>query len=360
MIAIEEFVIDKMSSYVAGGMKPENAARFTRGELLSIYRGDHYGRDVAGKPQKTPPPENLDLETAMRKCDTAIAEIISSTVPVEKPRSVYRSSEAIKRALAVGVGIKPFFAKSGDNDPDAYTTDRQQIAAMWSEGQRRFKAFVRSRFLALDIDRKPGKPDGLEAFYRIFPKQTLPAELQELPRSFPCYVQTPSGGFHLYFKYEGPEVNLRELATGIEIKEWQITCPGSRKECGEYILHGELDKAPPLYGLIIDAIEETKRRKEQEKQEKAERSKPRTKAAADRPAQFTQQPRITLDDLAREAASAYSGHHDRQVSFSGRACRCKFSGAETLLYVKSRSDIFGNDSDTENTVMSVYRDYGAA
>jgi hypothetical protein len=48
------------------------------------------------------------------------------------------------------------------------------------------------------------------------------------------------------------------------------------------------------------------------------------------------------------------------VSFAGRACRCKFSGADTLLYVKSRSDIFGNGSDTENTIMSVYRDYGAS
>jgi hypothetical protein len=76
MTAIQEFVIDKMSSYVAGGMKPETAARFTRGELLSIYRGDHWSRDVVGKPQKTPPPEALDIETAMRKADAAIAEIL--------------------------------------------------------------------------------------------------------------------------------------------------------------------------------------------------------------------------------------------------------------------------------------------
>jgi hypothetical protein len=71
-------------------------------------------------------------------------------------------------------------------------------------------------------------------------------------------------------------------------------------------------------------------------------------------------PRITLDDLASEAASAYGGHHDRQVSFAGRACCCKFSGAETLSYVKSRSDVFGNDADTENTILSVFRDNGAA
>jgi hypothetical protein len=163
----------------------------------------------------------------MRKADAAIAEIISSTAPVEKPWNVYRSSDAVKHTLAAGIGIKPFFAKSGDNDPEAYTVDHQQISALWNEGQRRFKAFIRGRFLALDIDRKPGKPDGLEAFYRMFPRETLPAEHQNLPDSFPCYVQTPSGGFHLYFRYEGPEVKLRELADGIEIKEWQITALGA-------------------------------------------------------------------------------------------------------------------------------------
>jgi hypothetical protein len=51
--AIENFVIDKMSGYVVGGMKPETAAKFTRGELSAIYKGDHWGRDAAGKPQKT-------------------------------------------------------------------------------------------------------------------------------------------------------------------------------------------------------------------------------------------------------------------------------------------------------------------
>jgi hypothetical protein len=353
---IAAFIADKMSAYVAGGMRPETAARFARGELGAIYKGDHYSRDTSGAMRPTPPPESLTLEATMRKADTVIAEIIGNyPAPAEKPRNIYRSSDAIKHALAAGIGIKEFFAKSKDNDPVAYTTNVQEIAALWNQGKRQFKAFVRGRFLALDIDRKPGKPDGLEAFYRLFPPDTLPAELRGLPQSFPCYVQTPSGGFHLYFKYAGPEVKLRELAQGIEIKEWQITAPGSRRENGEYVLHGELDKAPPLFGLIIDAIEETKRKKEQTK---TEHSKPRTKVA-DRPAQF-EKPRIALDDLAQEAVTAHGGNHDRQVSFAGRACRCKFSGADALAYVKSRPDIFGNDSDTENTVMSVYRDNGTA
>jgi hypothetical protein len=104
----------------------------------------------------------------------------------------------------------------------------------------------------------------------------------------------------------------------------------------------------------IDAIEDVKRKKEQAK---AERSKPRTRAVADRLVQY-EKPRTTLDDLANEVVITNAGHHDRQVSFAGKAFRCKFSGVDALQYVKSRPDIFGNGADTENTVLSVYRDNG--
>ena len=74
---IAAFIADKMSGYVAGGMKPETAARFTRGELAAIYKGDHYSRDNSGAMRVTPPPENLTLEAAMKKCDEEIAEILN-------------------------------------------------------------------------------------------------------------------------------------------------------------------------------------------------------------------------------------------------------------------------------------------
>jgi hypothetical protein len=202
----------------------------------------------------------------------------------------------------------------------------------------------------VDIDRHPGKADGLETFYKLWPPEILPTELQDISGgSFPCYTQTPSGGLHLYFRYEGPELKLLELASGIEIKEHQITAPGSEKENGSYVLHGDFSDAPPLYGFLLDHIEAVKRRKE--------RLKPRTRIAADRPMRYT--PR-TLDDLAGEAAAACAGHHDRQVSFAGRAYRCKFSGTETLAYVKANPNIFGNDADTRNTILSVFRDNGGS
>jgi hypothetical protein len=286
----------------------------------------------------------------------AIAELFTRKYPApEKP--VYQGSAAIKKTLAAGIPLKDFYAKSKDNDPEAYTSDLQEIAALWKQGVRRFKAFIRGRFVVLDIDRKPGKADGLASLYKLFPPDTMPQAFQDIPGdSFPCYTQTPSGGFHLYFRHDGPELKLRELAAGVEIKEWQITAPGSEKETGPYILHGEPADAPPLYGVIQERIEAVKRKQEREK---AARQTGHTRAVADRPVRFDR-PRITLDDLVDEAAAAHAGHHDRQVSFAGRACRCKFSGAETLAYVKARPDIFGSDADTESTILSVFRDRGAA
>lgn len=273
----------------------------------------------------------------------------------DKPQNIYKGLEAIKCVLAVKIPLKKFYSNSKDNDPASYITDVQEITSQWQHGERRFKAFLGGRFVVLDIDRKLGKVDGLEAFYKLWPQQILPAELRDIEcGSFPCYVTTPSGGFHLYFRYYGQELKIRELAPGVELKEWQITAPGSSKENGEYILYGDFSNVQPFYGLFLDRIEKLNtdaiRLKEETRSCNA-------RAYANRSIQF-EKPRISLEDLAAEAATAYAGNHDRQVSFAGRAFRCKFSASDALAYVKIRSDIFGNGSDTENTIMSVFHDNG--
>jgi hypothetical protein len=73
---IADFVIDKMSAYVAGGMRPETAARSTIGELSAIFRGRHWSRDAAGVMRPTPPPENIAPEEAGAKCRAAVNEIL--------------------------------------------------------------------------------------------------------------------------------------------------------------------------------------------------------------------------------------------------------------------------------------------
>jgi hypothetical protein len=219
-----------VARYQAGGHTRETALHFAQGEIRTIMAGSHWTR---GKPAAPDPqclitdalsPEDreyfteraaiLEYEAVMSRAEAearALREIITRKYPApEKP--VYQGSAAIKKTLAAGIGIKEFFAKSKDNDPAAYTADIQAVKAAWERRARRFKAFVRGRFLAIDIDRHPGKADGLETFYRLFPRETLPEELKDIPGSFPCYVLTPSGGYHLYFRYDGPELKVRELA----------------------------------------------------------------------------------------------------------------------------------------------------
>jgi hypothetical protein len=118
-------------------------------------------------------------------------------------------------------------------------------------------------FLCLDIDRGHSDGiDGLAELYNFFDsigktKENLPPVLRELPQSFPCYVATPSGGFHLYFKYRGPKSwGLFANVRGVEIKHMKpgLTAPGSRKPSGEYVLYGSLDAAPLLPAFIKNRL----------------------------------------------------------------------------------------------------------
>jgi hypothetical protein len=244
----------------------------------------------------------------------------------------------------------------------AFTADPAEIAALLEgkgdkQGRARGTRIERfyfipkeAGFLCLDIDRKQGKTDGLQELYKVFPKDTLPRTLQDIERFFPCYVSTPSGGYHLYFKYSGPDIRITELCPGVEIKYGRpgITAPGSMKDGKPYIMYGNLESSHSLYGILINRIDYLQNQK-------------RERAAADKPmpSRARRYTRITLDTLADEARDAYAGHHDRQVSFAGRASRCKFPYSETLYYVTASPGIFGNDPDTETTIKSVYQDNGA-
>jgi hypothetical protein len=177
--------------YQAGGHTRETALHFAQREIRAILAGNHWthGKPTAPDPQRlilealapeardqfTERAGILEYDAGLSHTDAearALQEILRRKYPApEKP--VYQGSAAIKKTLAAGIGIKEFFAKSKDNDSAAYTTDVQEIAALWNQRKRRFKAFVRGRFVAVDIDRHPGKADGLETFYRLFLRKTL-------------------------------------------------------------------------------------------------------------------------------------------------------------------------------------------
>jgi hypothetical protein len=266
--------------------------------------------------------------------------------------------------LAV-IGAYESGAMIGKQEPENFTADIAEIAALMDgKGNRQGKAkgtpierfyFIPADngLLCLDIDRKPGKPDGLKELYKLFPKDTLPQALQDIEGYFPCYAKTPSGGYHLYFRYSGGPVRKASLCPEVEIKHGRpgLTAPGSRKENGGYALYGNIEDAPPLYGIIIDRIAEL------QKPANPELRAPDSPPAMPRSA-APDKPRLTLDALAQEAAAAYSGNHDRQVCFAGKAWRCKFAAADAVSYAKSNVAIFGSGADTEHTIKSVFADNG--
>jgi hypothetical protein len=199
--------------------------------------------------------------------------------PDNPPKPQYKGLGAIKIYLDRKIKLMGRYESgaaiaAGEDYAKAFTADKETIKALISgagDTQGRAKGTRIRRFdfrpadygfLCLDIDVKDGK-NGIKDFYALLeswgkPRDKLPAALRELPGTFPCYVTTPSGGIHLYFKYRGPATGnlLSKHYESIEIKYGSrtITVPGSRKPKGEYILHGSLDAAPELYGFIADKL----------------------------------------------------------------------------------------------------------
>jgi hypothetical protein len=174
--------------------------------------------------------------------------------------------EALTHIVEHGIPVKNFYDKSPDNDAVSYGFDALTLQKYGD----RFKAFIRGRFLCLDIDRKPADiakdpehGDGLRNFEvfldRIGKLRNMrPHELRDIEGgSFPCFVTTPSGGLHLYFRYAGlPAAGI--LTTHVEVKTWTITAPGSFKDGRPYVLYGNISDVPPLPKFLNDRLPKTK------------------------------------------------------------------------------------------------------
>lgn len=269
----------------------------------------------------------------------------------------------------IGVYDSKAFIARKEDIADAYTTDPAEIASlMQGKGDRqgRAKGVKIRRFsfipkdaglLCLDIDRKPGKRDGLQELYKLFPPDTLPEELRDIEHCFPCYVSTPSGGYHLYFKYTGDLIRKTDLCPEVEVKHGSpgLTAPGSVNAEGKpYISsRGEPRNAPPLNWFILERIIGLQNRKQEQRRIPTYPTRSLTVRNIGVSKQQT-----TLDTLADEAVNQCGGHHDRQVSFAGKAYRCRFSVTDTLAYVQANPGVFGNGSDTCGTIESVFKANG--
>jgi len=102
------FIVDKMSTYVVGRSSLHTAAKFTRGELEAIYRGNHHSRDTSGVWRVTPPPEPIPITIAMNKADSMIAEILQSC---KEPEPCKASEAKPKEAAMNGFDKMAAYAK---------------------------------------------------------------------------------------------------------------------------------------------------------------------------------------------------------------------------------------------------------
>jgi len=106
---IADFVMDRMSSYIAGGMSAGSAAHFTRGELEAIYKGRHYNRDNVGEWRVTTAPERIGLAAAMFKADAIITGIVKTHERANKNASGTAGASARKTGLE---GLKTLWEKT--------------------------------------------------------------------------------------------------------------------------------------------------------------------------------------------------------------------------------------------------------
>lgn len=126
--------------------------------------------------------------------------------------------------------------------------------------------------LDIDGEKKDGDKihgtgtNGIKEFLNIIAKVDMTEKqkrmFENFPFNFPCYVSSPNGGIHLYFKLSRlPEKwqlerNAKDnnVTTNIECKlNKQITIAGSVKNGKRYILHGDLCNIPFIPMDLLNA-----------------------------------------------------------------------------------------------------------
>jgi hypothetical protein len=280
------------------------------------------------------------------------------------PRQKRDGAEALTYMTGKGIALIAAYDSGatiagGAERAAAFTTDMSIIDGLRAGTDSRAKGRI-NRFyfvprsaglLCLDIDRKNGK-DGIHEFYAWAeragkPRHLLPRFLQDLPDNFPCYVQSPSGGLHLYFSYSGGKVQKKPLSPdtpGVEIKHGEpgLTSPGSYKNGNPYILHGDIENAPPLPAFILAAIEPPKPRSAAyipKQPEKKDWGKPSWEKIRD----WT------------ETDGAGAGRNDRAFNMARHARNHGYTEAETLAVMRGEPYLDGlPEKEIETAVKSAF------
>jgi hypothetical protein len=242
---------------------------------------------------------------------------------------------------------RPAYKWSGENQKN-FTSDINKLLEWQEQGFRRFLYLPsHSGFIGFDIDRghADGR-DGLVGFYEVMwnlagkKPERLPYYLRDLPNNFPCYTKTPSGGFHLLFKYCGlcKIANLIHKNHKIEVKYLNSCLSLGEKENGAYVLYGDPLDAPELPPFLMELINpQLKQNFESKLAVNQKRRKP------------------NLEKILDRVLAASTGNNDTQKKFAWRAAYFDYALDDVLAFVKSRPDAFGNGSDTGVVINHAWR-----
>lgn len=125
-------------------------------------------------------------------------------------------------------------------------------------------------YLVLDLDNHAGKDNGIQNFLELCKganlSTSMAAMLADFPHKFPCWVETPHQGIHLYFKARWVPSDWDKVSNqnGIDIKyNTQLTAAGSirgdaTKTDVNYIMHGFLEDAPQITLDLLDVFTKPK------------------------------------------------------------------------------------------------------
>jgi len=292
-----------------------------------------------------------------------LKEHVEKLKPLQKRDGITALTYITGKGIAlIGAYDNGAYIAKLDTIPTPFTTDINEIKSLMNGKGNKYgeakgtniKSFrfipKNTGFLCIDIDRKNGK-DGIKEFYTWAertgkPRNLLPSYLQNIPDSFPCYVQTPSNGYHLYFKFTGQKQKKKPIspeAPAVEIfHDFPLVSAGSFKDGKPYILHGELENAPTISAFILEAIEP-----------------PKQKAAAYTPHTPTKKqwgkPSWELIVEWTEKDGIGSGRNDLAFNLARHARNHGYTETETITAIKGEPSINGlPEKEIETAVRSAF------
>jgi hypothetical protein len=255
------------------------------------------------------------------------------------------------------------------DNPDKLITDRDRLHR-WKDGTNGEPCteygFIPAMYnlVIIDLDRgsdHANQADGINNFKSVLTRLKLDAAnpiFKDFPNNFPCYVKTPSGGLHVYFKcynkLTGKTDAHKTNAQNIELKyNSKVTTAGSSTAKGKYLLFGTLDDIPEI---PLNLLFEFYRAPE-----------PETKPAKWKTGQTWQQFKKktlynkTLQEIEKETdqQAGRTSAHNWILVFAGKAARFAYPLQDTINYV------FGHEihikrkdkADTRHEIQDAYNKY---